>query len=436
MKPVIAIATIGISLLALGCSGRGETAAIGPGTGLSASPSLRPLAVAPADATAATLQTRFITTAPNSTCSIAGTNDPSNTPTYYADDYGSIRVDYVPGAPGVSLALDRVDPSGTHTTVDVPSAPQQSAPRAGLAKGHMLRPALKGDPLAPTNSQLRALHYPPRPDPTKSPRRYATWLSLVSDDAEYVPARTVAQARPSTGILDVNTATAPNNNVWSGAALLYFDSWLAAEGLFTIPTATPPQVECTCQTSWASMWVGVDGWGTGNVVQDGVHLNTFTILIGNTWISLPTYDAWYEYYPGNSQGIMNFPVSAGQSIFSLAWIGDSAGNESSTGTLAWFVVQNRSNNNQFVETNLPLNMGFSGASAEWIIEKSASLPLTKYSTALFTDAFAADYSLNERDFNSTTNYELWLENGNDNFLSIAYEDGTGYGVQLDWLGGQ
>ena len=42
------------------------------------------------------------------------------------------------------------------------------------------RPALEGDPMAPSNLELVSRGYPPRPDPEKAPAQFARWLKNVS----------------------------------------------------------------------------------------------------------------------------------------------------------------------------------------------------------------------------------------------------------------
>jgi uncharacterized repeat protein (TIGR02543 family) len=56
-----------------------------------------------------------------------------------------------------------------------------------------------------------------------------------------------------------------------------------------------PTVTCSGTSSlWAVQWVGIDGWGTSTVEQDGTETN----CAGST----PQYSAWYEMYGDTSNG--------------------------------------------------------------------------------------------------------------------------------------
>ena len=98
---------------------------------------------------------------------------------------------------------------------------------------------------------------------------------------------------------------------WSGYA--------ATGAVYTAVSAqwTVPTVTCgTSSTSYAVQWVGIDGWGSSSVEQDGTETNCFD--------GTPVYGAWYEMYGdinvngGYQVGLSTgaYPVIAGDSISS------------------------------------------------------------------------------------------------------------------------
>ena len=83
---------------------------------------------------------------------------------------------------------------------------------------------------------------------------------------------------------------------WSGQLLLNNvtsygpSSFYQITGDFTVPTVSQAFGTCTVGTDWASLWVGVDGWGSPDVMQAGVDAEAYC---GSGYQS-QTYFAWYE----------------------------------------------------------------------------------------------------------------------------------------------
>src|SRR5262249_20797493 len=145
--------------------------------------------------------------------------------------------------------------------------------------------------------------------------------------------------------------------------------------------------------SWdhSSFWVGIDGWGSNDVVQDGTDQDTLTAF----WIQTSSYDAWVEWYPLSSQTVSNFPVNPGDRMHVWTWVTDASGNYSTKPTVGWFYMWNESQN-VYVYTSIKLPSGatFSGHSAEWVMERPTVLGslsnLANYSTAQLTNAIVYD----------------------------------------------
>jgi len=84
------------------------------------------------------------------------------------------------------------------------------------------------------------------------------------------------------------TSVASSYN-WSG----YADS-ATTSGTFTRVSGQwiTPNVTCSSEDTITSEWVGIDGWDSGTVEQDGT--------LGWCFESKPTYFTWYEMYPAGT----------------------------------------------------------------------------------------------------------------------------------------
>jgi hypothetical protein len=98
------------------------------------------------------------------------------------------------------------------------------------------------------------------------------------------------------GPVNRNGTSAADSYNWSG----YADT-ATANGAFTKAAGswTTPKIICTSQDTITSEWVGIDGYGSGTVEQDG----TMDWCFRNT----PTYFTWYEMYPAGT-------IEVGQSL--------------------------------------------------------------------------------------------------------------------------
>lgn len=72
---------------------------------------------------------------------------------------------------------------------------------------------------------------------------------------------------------------------WAGYAVVVRSGSVgAAYGSWVVPS-----VSCTKQTTYASFWVGIDGYNDSTVEQTGVLVQCVR--------GVPAYSAWYEFYP-------------------------------------------------------------------------------------------------------------------------------------------
>jgi hypothetical protein len=179
----------------------------------------------------------------------------------------------------------------------------------------------------------------------------------------------------------------------------------------------------------SSEWVGIDGWGSPDVVQDGTDQNTLTAF----WVQTSSYDAWIEWYPLSSQVVSNFPVNPGDEIHAWTWVKDSAGNYDPVATVGWFYLWNATQKYYvYTSLNIPSGTTFSGHSAEWVIERptvSGSLStLAQYaSPAYITGALVYDLSGASHQYGgdgSDTSWNTTMYNGSTVLSTVAPVDAS------------
>ncbi len=124
------------------------------------------------------------------------------------------------------------------------------------------RPALAGDPLSYSQSELIQAGYGLRPDPEKEPAAYSRWLAAAQG-----PGRMLEAKRPSPHSHTVTKETAP----WVGSVLAGAPNYISIEGNFNVPTGIPGGDETSDGTEIA-IWNGLGGFGTGSgLIQAGVN---------------------------------------------------------------------------------------------------------------------------------------------------------------------
>ncbi len=90
---------------------------------------------------------------------------------------------------------------------------------------------------------------------------------------------------------------------WSGYAAVSAKKFTYVHSTFIQPKITCPGVK----NQWTSNWVGLDGFTSNTVEQDG----TFA-MCGGAASKTPVYEAWYELFPAGSVNV--FAVKAGDKM--------------------------------------------------------------------------------------------------------------------------
>jgi uncharacterized repeat protein (TIGR02543 family) len=168
---------------------------------------------------------------------------------------------------------------------------------------------------------------------------------------------------------------------WSG----YADTgatFSAVSGSWTVPTVTCAPTG----TSFASQWVGIDGWGNVTVEQDG----TQTSCTSGT----PAYSAWYEMY-GDTAVNNGYMVPLSSTTYPVR-PGDAMSGSVSFSAGQWTLSIEDATQGWTFTTTVTFG-GATQASAEWIMEaptvcagSTCSLAaLADYGTTTFTSATAS-----------------------------------------------
>jgi hypothetical protein len=162
-------------------------------------------------------------------------------------------------------------------------------------------------------------------------------------------------SRPSLRVKGLSQVQSTN---WAG----YAD---VGSGFSTVTGSwTEPSVSCTSQTSLAAFWVGIDGYSSSSVEQDG----TLAECYGGT----AYYYTWWEMYPTNAIQVVGQTLRAGDSITASVV---------RSGTSYTLKVTDSSRSADSFSTTQACS-GCANSSAEWIAEapsgSSGVYPLSNF----------------------------------------------------------
>jgi len=135
-----------------------------------------------------------------------------------------------------------------------------------------------------------------------TPRSASAQAALVARQAlEHLSVgQHAADHRVSRPALRVKGLTQVQSTNWSG----YADT---GSGFSTVTGSwTEPGVSCTSTTSLAAFWVGLDGYSSSSVEQDGTLIECYR--------GAAYYYTWWEMYPANAIQVVGSTLHAGDSI--------------------------------------------------------------------------------------------------------------------------
>lgn len=247
------------------------------------------------------------------------------------------------------------------------------------------------NPVEASDFELTLYGFPPRPDATLRPKDFATWSKamlhsktkvtpvLQQTDIFHGPAKNTTPPQ----ISDTTSTTSSN---WSGvvdfSGATYYNSTSTFYYIYS-DYVVPVAKAASCSASWdySSSWVGIDGWGSADVLQAGTESDAY--CSGSSTSTY--YSAWYEWYPYGEVRVGSVPIVPGDDIFVEVW------HTSSTQGYAYLVNETT---NQYFDIGFTAYPGYPlvGNSAEWVVERptvgGSLATLTQYTDDVFWAAGA------------------------------------------------
>jgi hypothetical protein len=253
------------------------------------------------------------------------------------------------------------------------------------------------DAATASQADLEKYHIPPAPNAATQPAAYKSWLKAVTGSAP-TQTPTLTNTDISNGAVSLpksesprgvwnNTVTGTSNN-WSGSATTGIanpNNIEAIEEEFVVPAAHQAFGACTGGWDYSSIWPGIDGYGSNDVLQGGVEVDAY--CSGSTISSY--YSAWVEWYPFNETRVSSPTVSPGDLIFVEVW---------NVSTTSGYVYFKNYSTNVVAEYHLtaPSGTTLAGNSVEWIVERpginGGFATLTNYIDVTATRDLAWDYN--------------------------------------------
>jgi hypothetical protein len=246
------------------------------------------------------------------------------------------------------------------------------------------------DPLTATQRQLTTHRLPRRPDARTEPELRALWERTLSrtkvwiaPEFEYMERITHGRARKSSHRAldarlggDVDNATSGN---WSGATVFSpaDKPYGFVGGQWTVPSPNT----AVSGSYYASEWVGIDGWNSGDVLQAG----TETAVTKFVFFEATQVYTWWEWFPAGEVKISNLPVSPGDVMYCLICA------DSTTHATVYFSNQSTGVGTRF-DITPPTGTSLVGNVAEWIVERptvnGSAAQLTDYAACYFDECIA------------------------------------------------
>jgi Peptidase A4 family len=285
-----------------------------------------------------------------------------------------------------------------------------AAPLAGIAqqlKPNEIRTNIPGatttlappkdfNPLTASDEDLDYHGFPPRPDEIAAPKAFASWKSaILASKTRLVPKLEMTSLFHGPAKGSASTLKGISNTLefynWSGyvntngvksygSSSFYF---LYSD--FVVPVARQAFGVCTGGWDYESSWVGIDGYGSPDVLQAGIEADAY--CSGSTTATY--YSPWFEWFPNAETRITNLAIAPGDDYFVEVW------NTSATAGHAYLVNKN-ANTAVIINFNAPAGTKLVGNTAEWVVERptvgGTFANLTNYIDDPFWDSFAETFN--------------------------------------------
>jgi hypothetical protein len=157
----------------------------------------------------------------------------------------------------------------------------------------------------------------------------------------------------------------------------------------------------------SSFWIGLDGWGTSNVVQAGTRQDVVTGTTFGGAFTINAYYPWAEWFPYSEMRLTGLSVTAGDELIGAVWVGGPTDTAHPLGSYGYYYLENTTTHTyvrSYVTAPPIIIFGnclfacdpFRGASAEWVMERptvnGSLLDLSNYGNAVMTNGFAVQAS--------------------------------------------
>ena len=401
-------------------------------------------------------------TLPGAACTLRreGEFDQAHCLRLYADGDGIIRFHARPSAESEEIAnavIDyEVDGKVTRQPLQLRASfkptPAIPAPPAENPKssrqGTLVRPALsEKEALHLSDEETLKRGYPLRPDIKEAPKAFNVWRRAVSIPATFVKPHTVSHPDITHGKRKIEHSPESSSN-WSGfellralkiggPATLHFDEpydWVT--GTWHVPIVTS---EFNTST-YSSLWIGLDGDGTSDLVQAGTEQESINISFTFFNITFSTYYGWTEFLPQQSteQRITNFPINPGDEIFAEVWIGNPGSSPTLSGAFGVFLLENLTTS-QYTSIYTPVgSTRVGGSEAVWIMERptvGGNLPdLADYGSATMLNAYArkanSPRGTGYVPYQGARSRQITMFNASDTLSTVTPIDT--YSMQFNW----
>lgn len=264
------------------------------------------------------------------------------------------------------------------------------------------------DPLAASEEELLKLGFPRRPNPALQPAEYAFWQEMFAHPLQF-EAFDIKTLPPVTTNSRVAFGQLPRRQTslnWSGAYITPRDGTVFSSiwTKFQVPTPNQPPRGNAGEKYRSSTWIGFDGqrrYHNSTLPQFGTAQDIDPIM------GVPTrsFFAWWQWWVRGAAGQANpFPlvaptIHAGDLVMCFMQVANDRAGVS-------FVITNLTTGRvvQFFQSAPPADLGLpfkvSGATAEWVMERSADAPdptplqLPDYGTVDFRDCGAMAINMN------------------------------------------
>jgi peptidase A4-like protein len=276
-----------------------------------------------------------------------------------------------------------------------------------------------------SETTLKQYGVPPRPNATAAPGAYAKWMNAVGNIQNREPATANSTNLRNGSARGLAPATTPARNNgyagtsenWSGTVVTggTLSTVQAVIGEFTVPKAQ--QAMNTCAASWAysSLWPGIDGYGSSDVLQGGAEVDAYC----SGGITDTFYSAWVEWFPDTSTRVSSPVIAPGDLLFVEVW---------SVSPIEGYVFFFNYSTNISAQYHLtaPSGTSLKGSSVEWIVERpslgTTLATLTNYVHSAWPYGMAWNYAV----ANPTYYYQgADPQIGNLTTLTMLDETGTG-----------